>query len=321
MPIYDATDPESTSSRFCSDGVPGLLSASSNDCYLLPVDVGGQEDVCLGLSEGVLTGLPHEGSYSAESRARMHPGIPHISLRRSLVILDLSRAHLVTSLSASSLGNLRTTWLPPSVHVVCLDNCVALAELRPTNGCPQLISLQLEGCRQLSGASFCNLSDGTTLWSLSNLHELNLCWCTRFDAQALTSLLPQTTSLRSLSMRGLRLSGVLEAVLQPPFLSSLTALDLGFTSAIHSHAVHVFARSRPGLLRCNLRAAAEISATVYNDVGQLMLARAANATASSSGDTVSRPDEIENRRRPKHLAARHALPYFYLKRARRECAA
>ena len=75
--------------------------------------------------------------------------------------------------------------------------------------------------------------------------------------------------------------------------------------------VQAFAASRPALLRCNLRAAATVSAEVYNATGQLMLARATQGRAHPAGDIV------ENRRRPKRLEQRAAEPFYYLKRSRR----
>ena len=111
-------------------------------------------------------------------------------------------------------------------------------------------------------------------------------------------------------MRGIRLTGVLEALPPASSLRRLSALDLGFCPGLASATVHAFARERPGLLRCNLRAASTVTAEVYNDVGQLMQARA------SSECSADQRDVIENRRRPKHLARRGAEPFFYLKRAK-----
>ena len=70
-----------------------------------------------------------------------------------------------------------------------------------------------------------------------------------------------------------------------------------------------FARAHAALCRCNLRAAAEVDAAVYNEVGQLMQARATGAAAGQP-----QPDPVENRRRPRHLAPRPAEPFYYLKR-------
>ena len=100
---------------------------------------------------------------------------------------------------------------------------------------------------------------------------------------------------------GLPLRGLLEALLASPH-RSLTAVDLGFSSGLESAAVVDFVGALPCLGRCNLRAAAGVTASDYNAVGQLMLERS------------SQPDIIENRRRPRHLAPRPAAPFFYLKR-------
>ena len=162
---------------------------------------------------------------------------------------------------------------------------------------------RLDGCRKLGSASFRD-----DAWALGRCEELDLNWCACVDAATLAALLPAAASLKSLSLRGLRLRGVLEALEHGSCLQSLAALDLGFCSQLTSQAVLAVAASRPALLRCNLRAAATISAEVYNATGQLMLARASPAQQG---------DAVENRRRPKRLEQRAAEPFYYLKRSRR----
>ena len=83
-------------------------------------------------------------------------------------------------------------------------------------------------------------------------------------------------------------------------------MDLAFCTGLVSASVLEFARANGALTRCNLRAAADVGAAVYNEVGQLMQARAAAGQPQ--------PDPVENRRRPRHLAPRPATPFYYLKR-------
>ena len=51
---------------------------------------------------------------------------------------------------------------------------------------------------------------------------------------------------------------------------SLAALDLSFATGLAPAAVLNLARSRTGLVRCNLRGAKLMSCEVYNEVGALM---------------------------------------------------
>lgn len=318
MPLYEALDPDSERGRLCDEEYcedsgsldvcgtvslrPGSVVASNGqeiNRHMLPVGIR-PSTTSFALSEAFLSALP----VGAPPLSRKQ--IPRVSCKTSLVILDLSRAQQVNSLSAAGLTSLRVARLPPSLRVAGFEACTALTELIPTCGCSLLLSLRLDGCRKLTGASFRD-----EVWALDRCEELDLCWCTCIDAQVLTSLLPGASSLRSLSARGLHLPGVLEALLShDSCLPSLTTLDVGFCSGLTSHAVDAFARSRPALLRCNLRAAATLSAEIYNATGQLMLERARSA-ASAVGDVV------ENRRRPKRLEQRAAEPFYYLKRSRR----
>lgn len=315
LPLYSALHPESEKFSLCgevslSDADGGVdvcgtarmrRSARDESRHLLPVGLA-PDCSCLGLSDGVLSAAPLAAPPIAPPPLRE---LPRVSLKSSLLLLDLSRAQRVCSLAASGMARLRTVRLPPSAKAVCLEACSSLADLRPTDGCPDLLSLRLDGCRQLRGASFADAS-----WFAASLAELDLSWCSRVEGRDVAALLRSAMSLRSLSLRGLRLGGLLEASEQSGALPRLSALDVGFSSSIGSEAVLAFAERRSELLRCNLRAAGTVSADVYNRVGQLMQERAAAAAAAST-------DVIENRRRPKHLAARVAEPFYYLKRARR----
>ena len=316
MPLYEALDPDSVRERTCGEerlldeggslehvcGTVGLKQPGSVretggqnvNRRVLPVGMC-PSTVSFGLSEAALSALPFG---AVPSRLE----IPRVSCKTSLVVLDLSRAQEVRSLAAAGLTVLRVVRLPPSARIVDLEACTALTELRPTRGCPELLSLRLDGCRKLTSASFCGES-----WALGRCEELDMCWCAGVDAHTLASLLAGASSLRSLSLRGLRLSGVLESLHDVSCLQSLAALDLGFCSEVTSHAVQAFATSRPALLRCNLRAAATISAEVYNAMGELMLARASPAPQG---------DVVENRRRPKRLEQRAVEAFYYLKRSR-----
>ena len=335
MPLYEALDPACEEDSFrCSEhhceeigdfypkeilrdicGIvrlkPGSVVANQwpdSNRYMLPVGMRPEgQCLCLGLSDATLSairvlpmGEPHPWSWNPGQPLAQ---IPRVSCKTSLVVLDLSRAQHVSSLAASGLTSLRMARLPPSARVVALEACTVLSELLPTRGCPQLLSLRLDGCRKLSSASF---ADGS--WALGQLEEFDLGWCACLHAHTLASLLPAASRLRSLSLRGLRVSGVLEALEAGSCLQSLGALDLGFCSELTSPAVQAFTISRPSLLRCNLRAAATISTEVYNATGQLMLTRASPAPQG---------DVVENRRRPKRLERRVGEPFYYLKRSRR----
>lgn len=322
MPLYEALDPACEEDIFwCSESKetqdvcgmvrlkPGSVVANHGpDRYVLPVGMRPEGKCsCLGLSDAALRAIRVLSMGEPEPWS-WHPGqplaqIPRVSCKTSLVVLDLSRAQHVSSLAASGLTSLRVARLPPSARVVTLEACTALNELRPTRGCPQLLSLRLDGCRKLTSESF-----GEESWALGLIEELDLGWCACVHAHTLASLLPAASRLRSLSLRGIRLSGVLEALERGSCLQSLGALDLGFCSELTSHAVQAFTASRPSLLRCNLRAAATISAEVYNATGQLMLTRASPAPQG---------DVVENRRRPKRLERRVVEPFYYLKRSRR----
>ena len=308
MPIYEALDPACKTVTACGSehwravedgsldtcGTASLRPGSVDGRHMLPVGMPPQ-CACVGWSDAVLSAMPLHAPPPHVNNVT----IPRASLRASLTLLDLSRAQHVSSVAAAGLACLRVARLPPSARVVCLDGCSCLAVLTPTNGCSQLLSLRLDGCRKLSGSSF-----GGATWSLGQLVELDLCWCTAVDAATLASLLPTAPSLSALSLRGLRLAGVLEATLQGESLTRLSALDLSFCSELASSAVQALVAGRPQLLRCNLRAAASVTTEVYNEVGRVMLKRAGQGTA----------DVVENRRRPKHLARRTAEPFYYLKR-------
>ena len=258
-------------------------------------------DGAINLSNAVLTCLPFG---AAGQRALQLARAPLVSLKASLVALDLSRAHRLASIAASGLASLQKACLPAAARVVCFDGCGQLTQLHPTDGCAALQSLRMDGCRKLEGASF-RAPHG---WQLGRLEELDLCWCTKLDSATLAALLPAASNLRSLGVRGLSLSGVLEA-LEGASLGGLGAADFSFCSGLQSEGVRAFVTARGSLLRCNLRATT-VSATVYNEVGQQCQARIGGASSSN----VSEQNVVENRRRPKHLTPREAAPFFYLKR-------
>ena len=318
MPIYEAHDPEAESVRIAHEGEAGAGSSAArkllprarftvnqHPCIraVLPVALDPSKS-SIGIAGAVLT------SDAIQVHQAPAPRKPQISLKTSLIVLDLSRAHGVAAIAAAGLTALQTACLPPSARVVCLDGCAALTHLRPTNGCQALQSLRLDGCRHLGASSFRDHS-----WQPTCLEELDLCWCTSLDAPCvLVDLLQKAVHLRSLALRGLCLTGVLEA-LPASALPALAAIDMGFCSGLDSESVRALATSRPGLMRCNLRAASHVSVLVYNVIGQLAQARAAaaSAAASAAGGSSS-GDVIENRRRPRHLDPREVAPFFYLKR-------
>ena len=166
---------------------------------MLPVGVD-PEMTCIGLHEAALsTHLLAAGGAWPRGVT-----IPRATCKTSLVVVDLSRAQGIHSLSAGGLACLRVARLPASVKVVALDNCTTLSELRPTDGCPQMLSLRLDGCRNLTSMSF---RDGA--WALECLEELDIAGA-RASTPARSPHSYWASSLRSLSLRGLRLAGVLE---------------------------------------------------------------------------------------------------------------
>ena len=265
------------------------------------------DEVSLGLSISFLTTYPNPGAdllvwpLLAGAPPRVRPNTPRVTLKTSLVLLDLSRAQHLCSIAAAGLAALVEARLPPAARVACFDGCSALVTLRPTDGCTALQSLRMAGCRKLAAATFLDAA-----WHVAVIEELDLCWCTGVGASTLVALLHTATNMRSLSLRGLNLAGVLEALPAP----LITAVDLGFSTGLDSEAVRAFASEHSALTRCNLRGATAVSAAVYNEVGQLAMARVAGASSTS----VHESNVIENRRRPRHLAPREAAPFFYLKR-------
>ena len=290
---------------------PVTSSSAASAHHLLPIALA-PEYVSLGLSDATLNVM--HTKYVAAPLPRRPP--IQTSLKSTLVAIDMSRAQHVTTLGCSGLGALRRARLPPDCLVACFDGCAQLAELLPTAGAAKLLSLQCDGCRSLSDASFrvaatasgdagpSSSADALACcWQLARLEELNLSWCACIHARTLVSLLPTAPCLRSVSLRGLSLHGVLEAIASPP-LASLTAADLSFSKGLESDVVLAFVASQSAIGRCNLRAAAGVSAAAYNEVGRLLQAR------------TTQPDVVENRRRPRNLAPRAAEPFYYLKRQR-----
>lgn len=220
------------------------------------------------------------------------------SLSCSLVSLDLSRAAHLATICGAGLRELRSARLPPAARVACFSNCGKLEELRPTAGCERLLSLQLDGCRQLEPRSL------GSEWRLGACEEIDLSYCTNVDAGTLAALLPTAGSLRSLSLRGLGLGGVVEAVLASPTppCASLAAADLGFSSGLRPESVLELVARCASLARCNLRAAG-VSRAAYNEVGLAMQERQGQSSGAAA---------IENRRRPKKLAPRAAPAFYYL---------
>ena len=337
--LYEALDPAAATTTICCEaesmdrgvgdegedarvttGTPGVPRPGSllaphaprppHAHHVLPVGLE-PDHVSLSLSDGVL---------GVRARSGWPGGVPLARFRASLVVLDLSRAQHLLSLGAGGLPMLRVARLPPRVRIACFDGCGELERLWPTDGATRLVSLRLDGCRKLGGASFRLVAPGgaplgtpTPSWQLVSLVEMDLAWCTCLDAPTLAELLPAGTKLRSLGLRGLHLEGVIEALLLRPSsaLATLEAIDLGFCSGLAESAILSLVHACAALSRCNLRAAADkqmvpISADTYNHVGHLMLARTSS----------QQPDVIENRRRPRHLSPRPAAPFYYLKRSR-----
>lgn len=327
LPLYEAADPdaqlcrwshsEMTAAReqhwpwraFAAHGISRSLVAGST----LPVGLA-PEHVSLNLSDATLNLMRRIPDN--DHGWVLRPLVPRpalVSFRSSLSVMDLSRAQHLASINAAGLGVLKSVKLPPNVRVACFDGCSQLSELHPTCGATQLVSLQCNGCRKLSGRSFqagANAAEGNlpvllSAWHMQSLVELDLSWCTSIDAPILLGMLPTATSLCSVGLRGLALGGVIEALLTSP-LANLNAIDLGFTTGLNSATVAAFVDSHARLGRCNLRAAGGITASDYNAIGQLMQAR------SHQMDIIE--NRRRNRRRPRHLPPRPAAPFFYLKR-------
>ena len=254
LPLYQAACDQSSGSIHREEsGVPhvhgtagppragSMLLPPGSGAHLLPVGLD-PVLVSLGLSDAALC-------IEAWRSGRGIPqGLPHAlrplhSLKACLTVLDLSRAQQLQAITAAGLGALRVARLPPLVRVACFDGCGALTVLRPSRGCQWLLSLRLEGCRQLRSASFldppiadppkaqakANVSPAATTttasaaiaaavgsalcWQLTRLEELELGWCTRLDAVTLQHLVPRATALQSLGLRGLTVHGLIEACL------------------------------------------------------------------------------------------------------------
>ena len=347
-PLYDATGTDGLKGRIIASGTerhdvggecfawpwPAFTNwgtevlTGARDAPWLPVGLAPDKHVSLGFSDAML-------AMAVLGQPPRPAPMRSVSFRSSLIVLDLSRAHHVASVGACGLASLREAALPPAVRVASFEGCDQLRSLRLCSApgtCAALLSLRLGGCRRLDGGSLLGTANGATslrpggptpggptprapepcLSWCSLLAELDLSWCAAVDPAALCAILPAATRLRSLSLRGLAAGGALEALLAsaaPP--EALAAADLAFCTGLVSASVLGFARAYEALSRCNLRGAAAVDAAVYNEVGQLMQARA----AAEQSDL--RPDLVENRRRPQHLAPRPPAPFFYLKRSAR----
>ena len=92
--------------------------------------------------------------------------------------------------------------------------------------------------------------------------ELTLSHCVTLSPPTLSAAVRRAPKLLSLSLRGLDLRGVLEA-LEEEGNPGLGALDLGFTSGLSSEAVLSLLRARPALVRCSLRGAKQVRRAAY----------------------------------------------------------
>jgi len=140
-----------------------------------------------------------------------------LNLKAGLVIIDLSHVRQLKAIAAAGLGALRHARLPPHVQIAGFDGCSQLKELLPTEGASELLSLQCDGCWRLGSSSFRAAADGG--WHLVALQAHDLSWCTAMHALTLSTLLPSVRSLRHLSLRGLKLHGVLKSVVAAPIAS------------------------------------------------------------------------------------------------------
>ena len=211
LPLYEAVDPGGIQGRICAenDDVAGDGSAwpwpaftswgtqiltGAHDSPSLPVGLAPQH-VSLGLSDAWLAMLAG-GTAAAAAAAGAAAGAaaaaddddddgaqgppPHlpkrVSLRSSLIVLDLSRAHNVASVGACGLAKLREASLPPAVRLAHFDSCAQLRRLRlGADGCAALLSLRLGGCRLLEAAGFLG-AEGAVPLRPDNLAELDLSW-------------------------------------------------------------------------------------------------------------------------------------------------
>ena len=239
LPLYEAVDPGGIQGRICAenDDVAGDGSAwpwpaftnwgtqiltGAHDSPSLPVGLAPQH-VSLGLSDAWLAMLAG-GTAAAAAAAGAAAGAaaaadgaqgppPHlpkrVSLRSSLIVLDLSRAHNVASVGACGLAKLREASLPPAVRLAHFDrlglglglglgsrlplplpltlpltltltltltSCAQLRRLRlGPDGCAALLSLRLGGCRLLEAAGFLG-AEGAVPLRPDNLAELDLSW-------------------------------------------------------------------------------------------------------------------------------------------------
>lgn len=195
-------------------------------------------------------------------------------LRSALVKADLSRAHRLESVHCSGLTGLREASLPATARAVAFDGCTALHTLRAPAGDAALVSLNVDGCRSLAATTL----DG---FGLGACEELVLSWCRGLPAKKLAAAVGRAHRLRSVSLRGLALEGVVEALLASP--APLSALDVGFATGLASEAVQHLMRGRAQLTRCSLRGAKTLTCGVYNEVVQLMHERNSGHPAQRDG--------------------------------------
>ena len=247
LPLYEAVDPGGIQGRICAenDDVAGDGSAwpwpaftnwgtqiltGAHDSPSLPVGLAPQH-VSLGLSDawlamlaggtaaaaaaaGAAAGAAAATAAAADGAQGPPPHLPkRVSLRSSLIVLDLSRAHNVASVGACGLAKLREASLPPAVRLAHFDrlglglelglgsrlplplplpltlpltlplpltltltSCAQLRRLRlGADGCAALLSLRLGGCRLLEAAGFLG-AEGAVPLRPDNLAELDLSW-------------------------------------------------------------------------------------------------------------------------------------------------
>ena len=210
LPLYEAVDPGGIQGRICAenDDVAGDGSAwpwpaftnwgtqiltGAHDSPSLPVGLAPQH-VSLGLSDawlamlaggtavaaaaaGAAAGAAAAAAAAADGAQGPPPHLPkRVSLRSSLIVLDLSRAHNVASVGACGLAKLREASLPPAVRLAHFDSCAQLRRLRlGADGCAALLSLRLGGCRLLEAAGFLG-AEGAVPLRPDNLAELDLSW-------------------------------------------------------------------------------------------------------------------------------------------------
>ena len=215
------------------------------------------------------------------------------TLQRLLVRVDVGGLCWLQSISVRGCSNLEVMLVPPCLTALDASSASHLHTLNYGHndsvkhaGCKVL---NLSGCRELTSAGILDHPQ-----SMAHCRELDISYCQRLPAAAVSTALASATALASLSIRNVAKDVILQSLASSPAAAcTLRLVDCAFSDGLTDVAVERLVQAAPHLQRVNLRGCTAVSTLCYNQTPITLATRSmeqvTGSTGASADATVTSP--------------------------------